>query len=168
MRSYLISKVLNAIVRRWPREYAGKPIFIQQDNAPSHVLVNDEEFAAAVRQTGLDIRLVNQPANSPDLNVLDLGFFNSLQSLTYDRISRNLDDLIANVKQEFDNYDPDTLNRVFLTLQGCLIEVMKDGGGNRYKIPHIDKDRLESQGMLPRSLGCDRKLYEDVMASLGN
>jgi hypothetical protein len=110
------------------------------------VPVNDEEFWTAVAHTGLDIRLINQPANSPDLNVLDLGFFNSLQSLTYDTISRNLDDLIVNVENEFVNYDPDTLNRVFLTLQGCLIEVMKDGEGNRYKIPHIDKDRLQSLG----------------------
>jgi len=35
------------------------------------VPVNDEEFAAAVRETWLDMRLINQPANSPDLNVLD-------------------------------------------------------------------------------------------------
>jgi hypothetical protein len=129
---------------------------------------DDEEFAAAVAQIGLDIRLVNQPVNSPDLNVLDLGFFASLQSLTYERISRNLDDLIQNVTNEFDNYDPDTLNRVFLTLQGCMIEVMKDGGGNRYEIPHMDKDRLEVLGMLPRSLSVDRQLYEDVVASLGH
>jgi hypothetical protein len=100
--------------------------------------------------------------------VLDLGFFNSLQSLSYDRVSRNLDDLIANVTNEFDNYDPDTLNRVFLTLQGCMIEVMKDGGGNRYKIPHMDKDGLEARGMLPKSLGCDRQLIENVVASLQN
>jgi len=106
------------------------------------------------------------PANSPDLNVLDLGFFASLQSLTYERISRHLDELIQNVQNEFNNYDPDTLNRVFLTLQGCLIEVMKDGGGNRYKIPHIHKGRLEALGMLPKSLSCDRQLYETVMKSL--
>jgi len=60
-----------------------KIIWIQQDNASAHVPVDDEEFAAAVAQTGLDIRLINQPANSPDLNVLDLGFLNSLQFLTY-------------------------------------------------------------------------------------
>ena len=168
MRSYLIGKVLDAIVRRWPREYAGKTIYIQQDNAPSHVPVDDAEFAAAVAQTGLDIRLVNQPANSPDLNVVDLGLFASLQSLTYDRISRNLDDLIQNVDNEFQNYDPANLNRVFLTLQACMIEVMKDGGGNRYKIPHMDKDRLDALDMLPKRLPCDRRLYEAVMASLGN
>jgi hypothetical protein len=77
-----------------------------------------------------------------------------------------LDDLIGNVENKFANYDADTLNRVFLTLQWCLIEVMKDGGENKYKIPHIDKDRLEALGMLPKSLGCDRQLYEDVLASL--
>jgi len=168
MRSYLIDKVLDAIVQRWPQELRGKTIYIQQDNAPSHVPVNDKEFRVAVARTWLDIQLINQPANSPDLNVLDLGFFNSLQSLTYDRISRNLDELIANVENEFEKYDPDTLNRVFLTLQGCLVEVMKDGGGNRYKIPHIDKDRLEALGMLPKSLDCDMQLIEDVLASLQN
>ena len=167
MRSYLIDKVLDAIVQRWPQELRGKTIYIQQDNAPSHVPVNDEEFAAVVAQTGFDIRLINQPANSPDLNVLDLGFFASLQSLTNERVSRNLDDLIDNVQKEFDNYDPATLNREFLTLQGCMIEVMKDGGGNIYKIPHMNKDRLEALGMLPKSLSCDRQLYEDVIAALG-
>jgi hypothetical protein len=147
--------------------FEDKP-WIQQDNAPSHVLVDDAEFFAAIAQTGLDIRLINQPANSPDLNVLDLGFFASLQSVANERISRNLDELIQNVKNEFDNYHPDTSNRVFLTLQGCLIEVMKDRGGNKYKISHMDKARLEVLGMLPKSLSCDRQLYEDVVASLGH
>jgi len=167
MRSYLIGKVLKAIVQRWPQELRGQTIWIQQDNAPSHVPVDDEEFATAVAQTGLDIRLINQPGNSPDLNVLDLGFFASLQSKAYEKVSRNLDDLIQNVKKEFDNYDANTLNRVFLTLQGCMIEIMKDGGGNIYKIPHMDKDKLEALGMLPKTLSCDRQLYEDVVASLG-
>ena len=78
MRSYLIGKVLQAIVRRWPRELRGQTIWIQQDNAPSHVPVDDAEFAAVVAQTGLDIQLINQPANSPYFNVLDLGLFASL------------------------------------------------------------------------------------------
>ena len=132
------------------------------------MLVNDEQFAAVVAQTGMDIRIINQPPNSPDMNVLDLGFFNSLQSLAYGTISGSIDELIANVQKEFNEYDPSTLNRVFLTLQGCLIEVMKDGGGNRYKIPHMDKDRLEALGMLPKSLTVDRQLYENVMQSLSN
>jgi hypothetical protein len=164
----MIAKVLPAIVARWPREDAGKTIWIRQDNAPSHVSPDDEQFAAAVAQTGLDIRIINQPPNSPDMNVLDLGFFASLKSLADGRISRDVDELIENVQKEFDEYDPSALNRIFLTLQACLIEVMKDGGGNRYKVPHLNKDRLEALGMLPKSLNVDQQLYSSVMESLMN
>jgi hypothetical protein len=55
-----------------------------------------------------------------------------------------MDELIENIQKELEEYDPSTSNRVFLILQGCLIEVMKDGGGNKYKIPHMCKDRLEA------------------------
>jgi len=82
-RSYLITKVLPAIVAKWPREARGETIWIQQDNARTHIEPNDEAFCLAVRQTGLDIRIFNQPANSPDLNVLDLSFFASLQIFQY-------------------------------------------------------------------------------------
>jgi hypothetical protein len=29
-----------------------------------------------------------------------------------------------------------------------LIEVMKAGGGNKYKIPHMNKERIEALGLL--------------------
>jgi hypothetical protein len=48
MRSYIIAKVLLAIVERWPREDAEKTIWIHQDNAPSHVPIYNEQFAVAV------------------------------------------------------------------------------------------------------------------------
>lgn len=166
MRSYLISKVLPAIKAKWPREHAHRTIWIQQDNARTHVPVDDPHFAHAAAETGLDIRLINQPANSPDLNCLDLGFFVSLQSLTDDTDSRNMDELINNVIEKFDNYDPTLLNRVYLTLQGCMIEVMKAGGGNKYAIPHMNKERLEELGILPDRLSCDRQLYETAVQSL--
>jgi hypothetical protein len=75
MRSYMITKLIPAIQACCPAEARHETIWIQQDNAPSHVPVRDAEFAAAVAQTGLDIRLLNQPPNSSDLNCLDLGFF---------------------------------------------------------------------------------------------
>jgi len=77
-RSFLITKVIPAIRRVWPREDAGKTILIQQDNARTCVAPNDLVFLEAVAQTGLNIRIMNQPPNSPNMNVLDLGFFASL------------------------------------------------------------------------------------------
>jgi hypothetical protein len=82
MRRYLIEKVVPAIQEMWPEDSRGQPIFIQQDNAKTHILRDDVDFAEAVAATGLDIRIILQPPNSPDLNVLDLGFFSSIQSLT--------------------------------------------------------------------------------------
>ena len=109
---------------------------------------------------------MNQPPNSPDLNVLDLGFFASLQSKTYLRSCRNLDQLIQNVEEEFNGYDESKLRRVFLTLQSCMIEVMNVAGGNGYKIPHMYKDGLEMHGMLPNRLSIDQELYQSVMQKL--
>ena len=74
IRSYLIHKVVRAILAKWPREDLGKTIFIQQDNARTHVSPDYIEFCQAVAQEGFDIRLICQLPNSPDLNVLDLGF----------------------------------------------------------------------------------------------
>jgi hypothetical protein len=53
----------------------GKSIFIQQDNAPSHLKLDDPDFCEAAKIGGFDIRLICQPPNSSDFNILDLGFF---------------------------------------------------------------------------------------------
>jgi hypothetical protein len=71
----MIEKVLPAIKAKWPRDDLNRPIYIQQDNAPSHIEVNDPLFCEATQQDGFDIRLICQPVNSPDFNILDLGFF---------------------------------------------------------------------------------------------
>lgn len=67
--------MIPAIVASWPQEDAGKTIWIQHDNARTHVPADDEAFLNAVAKTGLDIRIMHQPPNSPDMNVLDLDFF---------------------------------------------------------------------------------------------
>ncbi|KAH0675802.1 hypothetical protein KY285_023603 [Solanum tuberosum] len=54
---------------------------ITSDNARTHINYDDEEFRRAATEDGFDIRLMWQPPNSPDLNILDLGFFGAIQSL---------------------------------------------------------------------------------------
>ena len=166
MRQFLIEKVIPAIKSKWPQDAALETIFIQQDNARTHVSPNDPAFLQAVAATGLDIRLMQQPPNSPDMNVLDLGFFRSIQSLTDCRSPTTIEELIHDVEEEFEAYDEEKLNRVFLSLQMCMREVMKIGGGNRYRNPHMNKSRLERQGRLPHRLSCDRDIYNSALAYL--
>jgi hypothetical protein len=50
--------VLPAIRAKWPREDIDKPIFIQQDNAPTHLKLDDLVFCEAAKQEEFDIRLI--------------------------------------------------------------------------------------------------------------
>ncbi|XP_045084519.1 uncharacterized protein [Aegilops tauschii subsp. strangulata] len=167
MREFLIEKVLSAIQAVWPESDAGQTIYIQHDNGKPHILPNDPEFLAAVAKTRLDIRTIQQPANSPDLNVLDLGVFNSLQSLTDCLSPKTLQDLINGVLEEFEGYEVYKLNRIFLTLQTCMIEILNHAGGNGYKIPHVNKERLEGLGQLPPRLPCPQEVYANALHNLG-
>ena len=75
IREFMINQVLPAIKAKWPREDVGRTIFIQQDNAPSHLKLDDPLFCEHAQRDGFDIRIICQPPNSPDFNILDLGFF---------------------------------------------------------------------------------------------
>ncbi|XP_071740997.1 uncharacterized protein [Rutidosis leptorrhynchoides] len=139
--AWLIAKVLQAIRAKWSQGHSG-PIFIQQDNARPHINVNDREFLEASSREGFDIKLCFQPPNSPDLNVLDLGFFPAIQSLQEQEPLGSIDELVSAMQNSFDRMQSRELNNVFLALQTCMKEIMKVQGGNNYQIPHIGKSRL--------------------------
>lgn len=168
MREYLCEKVIPAIAELWPDDGHGETIWIQQDNARTHVLPDDPAFLAAVKDSGLDIKLTYQPPNSPDLNVLDLCFFRSIQSLAFESAPNTLKELIESVEQAYDAYKVDTLEKVFITLQTVLVEVMKDEGGNNYKPPHMGKDKLKKEGKLSDTLEVDDKLYQKTLELIAN
>ena len=77
IREFMINQVLSTIRAKWPREVVGNPIFIQQDNAPSHLKLDDPLFCEHAKRDGFDIELISQPPNSLDFNILDLVFFSS-------------------------------------------------------------------------------------------
>jgi len=92
IREFMVDKVLPAIRAKWPREDVNKPIYIQQDNAPSHLEIDDPIFCEA-KQEGFDIRLICQPPNSPDFNILDLVFsvlYNQSSIRSKQKLLRNL------------------------------------------------------------------------------
>ncbi|OWZ24726.1 hypothetical protein PHMEG_000160 [Phytophthora megakarya] len=54
------------------------PVLIQQDNAKPHVAPDDPGVVAEGTEGGWCIQLHCQPANSPDLNCLDVGPFHEI------------------------------------------------------------------------------------------
>jgi hypothetical protein len=82
--------------------------------------------------------------------------------------TKTTEDLLAAIDQAFAEYSVGQSNRIFLTLHGCMKEVMKIGGGNGYDVTHIRKRMLERQGCLPLKLKCDASLVQDVIAQTIN
>ena len=132
---------------------------MQHDNAPAHVPPNDEDIVHAGTRSRCNIQLVAQPPNSPDFNVLDLGFFRAVQSLRYKKVAYNLQELVYSAEEAFWMFDPRKINDNFLTLQECLHSSMKVSGGNSYKLPHMKKHRKENISALVRSVECDRAIF---------
>lgn len=160
IRAFLLEKVIPVIKNVWPVEELGQIIFIQQDNARTHIRPDDEQFNLVASQTRFDIKLMCQPPNSPDLNVLDLGFFRSIQSLQDKECTTNVDELIKVVEKSFEEYPTSKINQVFLSLQLCMKEIMRVEGSNRYKIQHINKNGLERNGNLPKQISCEYDLVQ--------
>ena len=105
IREFMINQVLPAIRAKWPREDVGNPIFIQQDNTPSHLKLDDPLFCEHAKRDGFDIRLISQPPNSPDFNILDFGFFRAIQAIQYKKNAKTIQDLVPAVQQVVFTHD---------------------------------------------------------------
>jgi len=49
----------------------------------------------------------------------------------------------------FEYLEVEKLNNIFLNLQQCIVETIKNNGSNKYKVPHMGKAKLARRGMLP-------------------
>jgi len=105
--------------------------------------------------------LMTQPANSPDLNVNDLGFFNALQAsccCCCCCCPRNAIELITMVTETFNECPMNKSNHFWLTCQSTLNKAIKNAGYNQHKIPHMGKDKLEREGCLRAVVSADPEL----------
>ena len=165
-RRMLIDNLLPAIREKWPQSFLDETIEIQQDNARPHIRDEDPEWRAAVEASGMNVKLVQQPPNSPDMNVLDLGYFSSIQSLQYKANATTTDELIAAVEDSFSRLKHVSLNNVFFTLQICMEQTILKDGGNDYKIRHINKTKLEREGRLPVSITASDEVLVKIESRL--
>lgn len=163
----IIDEVIPAIRAAWPTGARNRNIIAQQDNAPSHNIYEDAEVIAACNAAYPKITFVAQPPNSPDTNILDLGFFNSIQSLQDRTTPSTVDEMIAEVKRAFDAQTPATLGKVWTTLQAVLQEIMLAKGDNTFKLPHLGQDKAARAGTpIPRELPCSPEAWAAGQAAL--
>ena len=127
-------------------------IKIQHDNAKPHVgKGNDFYLNVAGYEDGWDIKLFTQPSQSPDLNVLDLSLFHSLQRGA-DKIrgpGKTLVDIRNSVLEYWNNFDAAKLLRSFAVLAEIKRQILLAGGKNTYKIPHSKIREREKEGVAP-------------------
>ncbi|CAN0307027.1 unnamed protein product, partial [Pylaiella littoralis] len=145
-KAKLIEGVIPAIKEKWPAATRHRTIYIQQDNAKPHRVNDHEDLLEACSSGGFDIQLINQPPNSPGTNILDLGFFASIQSLQDRTRARTIDQLISEVEVAWAAADPAKLGKVWTSLQACMEQILLCGGENTYKLPHLGKDKTARTG----------------------
>lgn len=107
----LLEKIIPTIKSKWPTN-CSKNIVIQQDNAKSHINDNDMDFINVAQSDGFHISFVNQPRNSPDLNINDLGLFRIIQGLQHENALKTICQLVDVVSNAYEEMTHTTLNYV--------------------------------------------------------
>ena len=126
----------------WLRGY---PVIVQQDGVPPHTGHGKVDFFNQEGQkNGWNITVVTQPAQSPDLNVNDLGFFRSLKCRAEQLKAEDatLENLYDAVQEAWDNYDAATLGAISFLEGKC---------GNRFESPHSGARTRQSCSSEPKS-----------------
>ncbi|XP_021740242.1 uncharacterized protein LOC110706604 [Chenopodium quinoa] len=140
----MVTKVIDPInkdVSRWM-------LIEKQDNAKAHITQDDAVWQEHCEQPRFTFILTHQPPNNPDVNVLDLGFFRSIQSLQHKKMAKTPDQLIKAVEDAFNELPSTRLFKVWVTLCHTMNQILKSKGSNRFEPPHVNKDKLEREGRL--------------------
>lgn len=96
------------------------------------------------------------------LECFGLGFFCAIPNLHLKQASKSVDDIVMSVENAFESFSSIKSNRIFLTLQQCMIEIMRARGSIGYQIPHMNKASLERNKKLLIHMHCDAKVVEDA------
>ena len=155
--------LLDTIKRNHP-DWHGKRIIIQQDGATPHTgQHNVEKMNKAGKKDGWKIEFWTQPAQSPDLNFLDLCFFWSLCKRV-DKLKygvKNLTEFAPLVAQAFTEYDSETIDRCFGCWCANVLEVIKHDGCNKYKVAHTGVRKRQAAGDDVASIPIDVALINE-------
>ncbi|RHY14716.1 hypothetical protein DYB32_010824 [Aphanomyces invadans] len=153
----LVDQTFPAIVDKFPHNV--QKIVVQHDNTTPHAVTIDPGVVAATVSNGRRFAFGEQAANIPDLSILDLGFFNSIQALQQKMPAYTVDDLIRNVENAFTKVPAVSLDVVFYALQSVMECILETGGSKKYKMQHIGKEAKRRRGELEESLTSSADTY---------
>jgi hypothetical protein len=123
-------------------------VTVQVDNARPHTgkgtIKRLNRAGQYPKRKGPRIRVITQPAQSPDTNANDLAFYRSLELRVRQR-QRNSsifdkEILLSHLKEEWRNFPEEELQRVFSMKNEILKLIIKHGGGNDFRVPHRRKN----------------------------
>ena len=140
----------------------GRRLKIQHDGARPHTAGGLEDEVHAVSSTeGWHISMVRQPAQSPDLNIMDLGLFHSLKVhvIQLKEGAHNIDHLIQKVRTVFESYPSHTLDSIWGHQVACWNSVLHAMGSNQYKAPHHGGTVLQKEEGSAVDLNIDADAY---------
>jgi hypothetical protein len=178
-REYMLNEVENgddfdgvfAMIKEKMPWTKGEEVRVQQDGAPPHTgKGNMDVFLTAgwepEVERGWNIAVVTQPAQSPDLNINDLGFFRSLKSRVepLQGDNRTKETLMNAIEQAWEEYDHDTLERVWAHQLACYRCILEDEGGNWYEAPHSGVRRRQNAAQEACDYSVSRQLFDKAVA----
>lgn len=94
----VLKYVVPAIIAKW-LSWSGRSDVLQHDNASPHASVTSANFDALAETRAWGIAVRCQPPQSPDLNVLDLGFFASLQAEHFKQRTVSIEEVVDKVRE---------------------------------------------------------------------
>lgn len=135
MESGLLESIFTAM-----SEFTPEKIILQLDRALPHTGHRTEKLKEYVLNNNLNMKVLFQPANSPDLNVNDLALLRSLQvrseSLRHDYDTGEMESIVRSIEAAFDSYDENTLKAAFAHLFSIYNHVLQTLGDNDFGNAH--------------------------------
>lgn len=129
-----------------------KGVIIQHDGAGPHNGKGNDFFLPCLgHEHELPISIETQPAQSPDLNKLDLCLFNSLdkQAHILKGNGNTVAELVHAVEEAWEQYPCEALTRAHGLLLEIYRSILLDKGNNQYKVPHSNVRSRQMRGEDP-------------------
>ncbi|CAN0505402.1 unnamed protein product, partial [Laminaria digitata] len=167
-KDWYIDELLPAIKKKMPWQRS-KRVVVQQDGASPHTgKGNPEILNSAGMGRGWLVELVTQPAQSPDFNVNDLGFFASLKSRVWGMNACSIDELVEDIFEQYEEYDGDTLERVWQSLFKVYNQTLLAMGDNDFAVEHTGVRKRQREGTLEKVVKYDKEAFEKAYAWLAS